>query len=701
MSVTVTGAIGAAIDRVEGRAKVSGEAKYAYEYRQDDVAYAAILQSTVAKGAVRAVDAASVLELPGVHAVLWHGNAPRLHEVSDGELEVLQSDRVAYRGQIVGAVIADSYETARQAERMVRIEYAQEPHDVLLRADHPKLYTPEKVNPNYPAVSTDGDFDAAFAAAEIKIDCTYETPTEHNNPMEPHATLAVWEENGVTLYDSNQGVVNVKNTVARAFSLEPDQVRVISPHVGGGFGSKGTPRPHVILAVMASQALGRPVKLAVTRQQMFALTGYRTPTIQRMRLGADRDGRLTAICHDAIVQTSTIREFAEQAALPSRMMYAGPNRRTTHQVARLDVPTPSWMRAPGETPGMYAVESAMDELAIACGIDPIELRVRNDPEVDPETGHRFSSRNLVACLREGAERFGWNTRDPRPGIRREGRWLIGTGVAASTYPARRQTSSARASYEPDNGYTIQIAAADIGTGARTALTQIAADALEVPVEEVEVQIGDSSFPEAFLAGGSMGNASWGSAVVKACRELRARMAEEGSEVPLWIEADTKDEVAAASAEPLAKHGFGAQFIEARVDVDTGEVHVPRALGVFAVGRIINPKTARSQFIGGMTMGIGMALHEESLIDLEFGDYLNHDLAGYHVPTNPDIEQLEAIWLEEDDPHVNPMGAKGIGEIGIVGTAAAVANAVHHAAAMRVRDLPIRPDKLLSRLAELR
>jgi xanthine dehydrogenase YagR molybdenum-binding subunit len=461
-------------------------------------------------------------------------------------------------------------------------------------------------------------------------------------------------------------------------------VRVIATHVGGGFGSKGTPRPHVIAAAMAARELARPVKLAVTRQQMFTLTGYRTPTIQRLQLGAGRDGRLVAIAHDVVEQTSTVEEFAEQTAVVTRMLYASETRRTTHRLARLDVPSPSWMRAPGECPGMFALESAMDELALELGLDPIELRIRNEPEVDPESGHPFSTRDLVGCLREGAERFGWTERDPEPATRRDGRWLVGMGVASSTYPARRSPSTAHAKREDDGTFTIRVGATDIGTGARTVMAQIAADTLEVPIERVHAEVGDSAFGQAPVAGGSMGTSSWGTAVLEACQALR----------------DGRDEASVEterSDEPLSKHGFGAQFVEVRVNAVTGEVRVPRVLGVFACGRILNPKTARSQFIGGMTMGVSMALLEETVIDANAGTFVNHDLAMYHVPVHADIREIEAVWLDEVDTHVNPMGAKGIGEIGIVGTAAAVANAVHHATGIRVRDLPIRPDKLLERL----
>jgi xanthine dehydrogenase YagR molybdenum-binding subunit len=513
--------------------------------------------------------------------------------------------------------------------------------------------------------------------------------------MEPHATLALWRDGDLTLYESTQGAPMARDSIAKVLGLEPERVRVIAPHVGGGFGSKGTPKPNAIVAALAARHVQRPVKLAVTRQQMFAITGYRTPTIQRLRLGADREGRLTAIWHEVFEQSSTLREFAEQTAVPTRTMYAAPSCRTSHRLARLDVPTPTWMRAPGETPGMYALECAMDELAIAAGVDPVELRIRNEPDVEPESGVPFSSRHLVDCLREGAERFGWSGRDPAPGIRREGRWLVGTGVASSTYPARRRPSQAVARAEPDGRFVVRIGAADIGTGARTVLTQVAADALGVDPALVTLELGDSALPFAMLAGGSMGTASWGSAVVKACALLAERLGELGGEVPaagFEVSADTAEDVAAD--ERLERHAFGAQFAEVRVDADTGEVRVPRLLGVFAAGRILNPLTARSQLIGGMTMGLSMALHEESVLDREFGDYLNHDFAQYHVAACADVQQLEVTWLEEDDAHLNPMGAKGIGEIGIVGTAAAIANAVHHATAIRVRDLPLRLDRLL-------
>ena len=682
-------AIGAPLARIEAHEKVTGSALYAYEYRPDDVAYAWIVGAEIARGRVASVDAEAALAAPGVVAVLHHENAPALEEPKDPELAVLQSPDIAYRGQIVAAVVAETLEAAREGAALVRIAYDAEDHDVLLRPDHPGLYKPDVVNPGFATDTEQGDFTGAFASAPVQVDATYTTPAFHNNPMEPHATTAVWDGGGLTLYDSTQGAAAARDPIAQVLGLEPDRVRVLAPHVGGGFGSKGTPRPNVVLAAMAAKATDRPVKLAVTRQQMFAVTGYRTPTIQRLRLGATPDGRLLAIGHDALEQSSTLKEFAEQTAVCTRVMYAGANRRTSHRLTRLDVPTPAWMRAPGECPGMFALESAIDELAVACGVDPVELRIRNEPDVDPEEGLAFSSRNLVACLREGADRFGWADRDPATGVRRDGRWLVGTGVAASTYPARRRPTVATARAEADGRYTVEVAAADIGTGARTVLTQIAADALDVEAAAVEVRIGDSAFGPAMVAGGSMGTASWGTAVVKACEALRAG---DGSEARY----DTTDDIADDS--PLSRHAFGAQFVEVRVDVDSGEIRVPRMLGVFAAGRIVNPRTAHSQFVGAMTMGMAMALLEESVLDREFGDYLNHDLAQYHVPVAPDVGDIAAHWIDEDDPHLNPMGTKGIGEIGIVGTAAAVANAVHHATGVRFRDLPLRPDRMLTALA---
>jgi xanthine dehydrogenase YagR molybdenum-binding subunit len=690
---TLTRAVGTQLDRIEGREKVTGAARYAYEYPAERVAYAEPVQARIARGEISSIDASETLAHPGVIAVIWHENAPRLAEGADAELALFQSRAVAYRGQLVAAVVAESPESAREGQRLLRIEYDQQEHDVLLRQDHPRLYAPEVVNPSFPTDTEKGDVEGALASAEVSIDETYRTPAFHNNPMEPHATLAVWEGGDLTLYDSNQGAPAHRDAIADVFGLAPERVRVISPHVGGGFGSKGTPRPNAVLAAIAAKVVERPVKVAVTRQQMFAVVGYRTPTIQRLRLGAGADGRLSAIAHEVVEQTSTLKEFAEQTAVVTRVMYAASNLRTTHRLARLDVPTPSWMRAPGECPGMYALESAMDELAIACRIDPVELRIVNDTDVEPEGGKPFSSRNLAACLREGAERFGWEGRDPEPGVRRDGRWLIGTGVAASTYPAYRRPARASARAEPDGSFTVRVGAADIGTGARTALTQIAADALGTAPDRVRMEIGDSALPKAGVAGGSMGTASWGTAVVRACEALRAKLGDgpppsEGADA----EADTSEEI--EGQRKLARHGFGAQFAEVRVDTDSGEVRVPRLLGVFAVGRIINPKTARSQFIGGMTMGMGMALHEESVLDLEFGDYLNRDLAQYHVPACADVREIEATWIDEDDAELNPMGSKGIGEIGIVGTAAAIANAVYHATGTRVRDLPIRLDRLV-------
>ncbi|MDT5331194.1 MAG: xanthine dehydrogenase YagR molybdenum-binding subunit [Mycobacterium sp.] len=688
-------AIGTRVTRLDGRAKVTGTAPYAFEHRVDAPLYLHPLQATIAHGRITAVDTTRARAVEGVVAILTVFDAPRLADTSDGDLTILQDDQVDYRGQIIGGVIAESGETARHAASLVRVEYEAAEHDTEIRPDHPRLYAPERVNPSWPTDTSEGDAEAALRDAAITVDATYTTPHQHNNPMEPHASIAIWDADGprLTLYDSTQGVHAVRKQMATLFGLDPEQVRVVAKHVGGGFGSKGAPHSHNVLAVMAAQrAGGRPVKLAVTRQQMFAFVGYRTPTIQHIRLGAERDGTITAISNDVVEQTATIKEFAEQTALPTRWLYAGANRKTSHRLAKLDVPVPFWMRAPGECPGMYALEVAMDELAVACGIDPIELRIRNEPDVDPETGHPWSDRRLVECLQTGAERFGWAPRDPTPGVRRDGEWLIGTGVASAVYPAMIQPgNSARIEHVAPGRFAVQIGAVDIGTGTWTALTQIAADALGCDLEAIDLQIGDSDLPAASVEGGSSGISSWGRAIVAAAQQFRH---DHGADPAVGV-ATTADAPENEEAKNYAMYSFGAHFAEARVSRHTGEIRVSRMLGVFSIGRAINPTTLHSQLIGGMTMGLSMALHEESVRDHRFGHVVTQDLASYHISAHADIPDIDAIWLDDVDKHSNPMGSRGAGEIGIVGSPAAVVNAIYHATGVRVRDLPVTCDALLT------
>jgi len=686
-------AMGMSLARMDGAAKIMGTAPYAFEHRLKTPAYLHPVQSTIARGRIRNIDTRAAESVAGVIAVITHETASRLASDENKELWVLQSDEVHFRGQFVAAVIADTLEAARHAADLVRVDYHTMQHDVTLRAERGDLYAPKAVNAGYPTDTEQGDAEAAFATAEVKVDSIYTTPMEHNSPMEPHTTVALWEAPTLTLFDSTQSVHSVRSTVAKTLGLEVAQVRVVSPYVGGGFGSKGEPHAHNVLTALAALRVpGRPVKFALTRQQMFCVAGYRTPTIQRFRLGATRDGRLTSIIHDVVELTSRFREFAEQTAVPTRLMYASANRRTRHRLAALDLPKPSWMRAPGETPGMFAGEVAMDELAVACGLDPVELRVRNEPERDPESGKPWGNRHLVECLREGARRFGWSRRDPKPRQRSEAGWLIGSGVASSTYP-RYVLMGSRATirFGSDGRYVVRIGAADLGTGTWTTLTQIAADALGCPIEAVKLEIGDTELPNATVAGGSSGISSWGWAIVAAARELRRR---HGARPSPGAEASAETPKEAGD-ETYAQHSFGAQFVEVRVNAETGEVRLSRMLGVFSAGRIINPRLARSQFIGGMTMGLSMALHEEAVVDERFGHVINHDFAGYHIAAHADVASLDAIWLDEVDERSTPMGSRGIGEIGIVGAAAAVANAVYHATGKRIRDLPITPDKLLS------
>ena len=729
--------IGAPLDRVDGRLKVTGAAKYSAEWPMPGVAHGFMVLSTIANGRIASIDTTRAQREPGVIAVMTYLNAPRVNTAANvkGTSKapmLLQTADIAYDRQPVAVVLADTFERAQHAAWLVDVRYTSTKPQTTFA--HGKPYKPEAVH-GKDADTIRGDAPAALANAPIKIDHVYSTPPEHHNPMEPHATIARWDGDDLTVYDASQGVFQARAQLATLFGLQPDNVRVIAKFIGGGFGSKGSTWPHTILAAMASKMAGRAVKLSLWRPQMWGSVGYRSPTIQRVALGANSDGGIVSTIHETQSQTSQIDEFVESSGLLTTMLYTSPNLTVSHRVTKLNVGTPTYMRAPGESSGSFALESAMDELAYAAGMDPIGLRLKNYAETDQDAKLPYSSKSLRECYAQGAAAIGWSRRTPAPRSMRDGRMLVGLGMASATYPTNRSAASAVARIDKDGNAVVQSGGVDIGTGAYTAFSQVAAEALGIPVERVLFGLGDTRMPNAPNAGGSQLTASVGSAVRLASLDARNRVAQlAAADAASPLHGSTLDAVDAAGgrlflkSEPsrgetfaaivarsnggvtvegkadakpgdekmnFSMHAFGAQFAEVRVDPDLGTVRVVRQIGAFASGRILNAKLANSQFIGGMTMGLGMALFEESRRDERTGRVMNANLAEYLVPVHADVPATKAILVEEVDHHINEIGVKGIGEIGIVGAAAAIANAVYHATGKRIRDLPITPDKLIT------
>ncbi|HEU4733603.1 MAG TPA: xanthine dehydrogenase family protein molybdopterin-binding subunit [Kofleriaceae bacterium] len=730
--------VGTGIDRVDGRKKVTGGATYAAEVQVANVAHAVIVGSTVGRGHIKAIDTRAAEAAPGVIAVVTHHNAPHLpgvtdkHEPNDRVVQGLQDDVILYHDQPIAVVVADTLERAQHAAGLVTAEYDAAPAIGDLAGDLAAAYVPE--GPRGPAQTTRGDVAAGLAAAKVRIDVTYSTPVETHNPMEPHATIAVWHgADHLTLYDSTQAIFNVRRRLSTMLGLPPDNVRVINHFVGGGFGGKGAPWSHVLLSAIAAKVSGRAVKLVLTRPQLQSLVGHRPKTVQKLELGADAGGMLTAIRHDTVSETSRFDQFIESCTGVTRMLYACPNVATVQRLVRIDVPTPTFTRAPGESTGTFALESALDELAYAAGLDPLELRRKNHADHDPETGKPWSSKSLLECYRRGAEAIEWSRRPAQIRTLRDGRWRIGFGVATTTRPSRQLPASARARMLPDGRAIVQAGTQDIGTGTYTIMTQIAADALALPVGDVRFELGDTAFPETPPSVGSFTAASTGPAVHNAAVALRRALIERAVRDPgsplrgLDVDAiDAEDGALVARGDRKRRdayaaivtrsglpeisveqhteahkdrdnysvNGFGAVFARVRVDDELGEVRLDRLVGAFAAGRIINPKTARSQLVGGMVWGIGQALHEHSVRDERTARMVTRDLADYHVPVHADVPDLEILLVPEEDPHVNEIGAKGLGELSTPGVAAAIANAIYHATGVRIRDLPITPDKLL-------
>lgn len=763
-----TEVIGKPIDRLDGRLKVTGGAKYAAEFGVNNVAYAFPVRSTIANGTITAMDTGAAEKADGVLTILTNKNAPKLKPVPANPMELfavggligetilpLQDNKVSYFGQYIGLVIAETYEQARTAAEMVKVTYAKQTPAIDLETEMPKAEMPQFGFGGAVQLNV-GKTASIIKNAPVKVEQTYTTRTENHHPMEPHATIAMWEaDDKLMLYDATQGVKGVQGIAAFFLQLKPDNVRVMCPYVGGGFGCKGGQWGHILLTAMAAKAVKRPVKFVLTRQMMVTNVGRRPETMQKVALAADKSGKLKAIRHENNTYKTNFSMYFEESGKQTKILYAADEREISYKTVNFNIGAPTFMRAPGETPGTFALESAMDELAYELKIDPIKLRTMNHTSTDPETKLPFSLENIVECYQIGAQKFGWANRKMQPRMNRQGKYLIGHGMATATYPAIRSTASVKVQMFQNGTVKVMSATQDIGTGTYTIMAQTLADALGVPVERITVEIGDSSLPPSPVSGGSTTAASITAAVLTGGemlkKDLMALAMKDGksklngakpediefSNARFYVKGDTSKyddyadilkrnnkemmEVCATSvpqnggglsgpmapcqteqfaseedadAKKYSFHSFGAQFAEVMVDEMTGVIRVSRFTSVQDVGRILNEKTARSQIIGGVIYGLGQALMEETLYDKRWANPIQRTFGDYHIPSNLDVPKIDVHFIGKPDTHISPIGARGIGEIGITGVAAAVANAVFNATGRRIRDLPLTPDKLV-------
>ncbi|MGK7905477.1 MAG: xanthine dehydrogenase family protein molybdopterin-binding subunit [Hormoscilla sp.] len=730
--------IGKPLPRVDGRLKVTGGARYTGDISMENLAYGVIIGSSIAKGRIASMDTSAAETAPGVLGILTHHNVPTLPRVDqDYSLRsqpILQDDKIDYSGQPLAVVVAENRESAIDAASRVKIKYEEEKPIVTMSEALKEAFAPKLIFGLLPTETSRGDISSALPSAEVLIEQVYSSPIEHHNPIEPSATIALWSGDRLTLYDTTQGISSTQQTVAKILNISPENVRVVCEFLGGGFGCKLMTWPHTVLAAIAARHVGRPVKILLTRSQMYTSCGYRTQTRQQIALGATGEGKLTAIAHVSESLTSPFDDdLTEPVGLGTKMMYASPAVEINHRLGRINAGSPTFMRAPGEALGMFALESAMDELAYALNMDPIELRLRNHADVDPDTGHPWSSKSLKECYQAGAELFGWSRRNPVPGTMGDGNSLVGWGMASVTYPVYSAPASAKVELFANGEVVVQSGTHDIGTGTYTVMTQIAAETLGISPRRVRFELGDTNLPKAPISGGSQTANSVGPAVKIAAVAARNKAIELAVEDPrsplyqchqadialsdgrLFLKRDpSKGEsygeilsrlgLESISAEERTQgndaqnqygmHSFGAIFTEVKIDRSLNEIRVTRCVGVYGAGRILNPLTAKSQMVGGIVWGIGMALMEKTIMDPNRGRFVNANLSDYLVPLHTDIPDIQVQFVPEEDPHVNPLGTKGIGELSLIGTAAAIANAVYHATGKRIRDLPITPDKLL-------